>query len=120
MLIIKERTIDPEVTVLEATGRITLGRNAQELEWKINDLLQRPPVRIVLDLSNVDHLDSTGIGIIVMAAGRANGRGGFLRIAGAKGAVEHTLQLCKVSDMVPFHADAAQAAAAIGAVAGKA
>jgi hypothetical protein len=44
--------------VLQITGRITLGRDCQQLEWKVEDLVQEKKAKIVLDLAGVDHVDS--------------------------------------------------------------
>lgn len=120
MLIVSQRKIDPGITVIEASGRITLGRNSQELEWELDEVIKTEPVRVIIDLSNVAHVDSTGVGILVMCAGKVNERGGKIRIAGAMGTVEHTLKLCKLSDIVPLCASVHDAVASLtgtGAVA---
>ena len=113
MLALSVRTIAPDVTVLEADGRITLGRNAQEFEWKIDELLKQQSLRMVLDLSKVNYLDSTGIGIIVMTSGKIRAAGGLLCIAGAAATVKHTLDLCKVGDTIPLCADLNEATASL-------
>jgi anti-sigma B factor antagonist len=113
MLTVSQRTIEPQITLVEACGRITMGRNAQELEWTVDNVLQSGATRIIVDLSEVAHIDSTGIGILVMCAGKVAGLGGKIRIAGAHGSVEHVLHLCKIAEIVPLCATVADAAASI-------
>src|SRR5262249_9352972 len=100
MLTIEQRTLGSDIHLLQLQGRVTLGRSAQELEWKINDLMKAPARRVVFDLAGVNFVDSTGVGIIVMCAGKLKESGGSLRVAGASGVVKNTLELCRVTDIV--------------------
>lgn len=120
MLNIAQRTTSSGVTVLEIQGRITLGRDAQELQWKLDELPSGSANRLIVDLARVTALDSTGIGILVMCAGKLKDAGGSLRIAGATGMVAHTLQLCRVADIVPMFDNVDAAAASLGQAAGQA
>jgi anti-anti-sigma factor len=110
MMTIEQRTMEPGVTVLQVQGRISMGRDSQELEWKIDDLLKAQATRVIFDLAGVNYVDSTGIGIIVMCAGKLKDSGGNLRISGAAGNVAHTLELCRVTDIVPIFSTLEQAA----------
>lgn len=103
MLKIDQHDIGFGIVVLYVQGRLTLGRSAQDLEWKVEDLLKQQLPRVVFDLSELEFLDSTGIGIIVMCAAKLKEAGGGLRIAGASGGVAHTLHLCRVPDVAPTH-----------------
>lgn len=120
MLNIAQRTTNSGATVLEIQGRITLGRDAQELQWKLDELLGGNTKRLIMDLAGVNVLDSTGIGIIVMGAGKLKETGGSMRIAGAAGMVAHTLQLCRVADIVPMFDSVEAASVSFGQAAGQA
>ena len=115
MLVLSKRKLDGGITLVVASGRITLGRNAQELEWELEKLTQEDPVRVILDLSDTAHIDSTGVGILVMSAGKIAERRGQLRIVGAKGTVEYTLKLCKLAEIIPQCANVDEAVASISA-----
>lgn len=104
MLTILKKEIE-DFSILEMTGRITLGRECQQFEWAIDGLLKTKVKRIVVDLSKVDFLDSTGIGIMVMCGGKARVAESELLLAGAKGVVEQTLQLTRVDKIISAHAD---------------
>ncbi len=111
MLTIEQRTMEPDVTVLQIQGRITLGRYAQELEWKCDEVLQAQVKRLVFDVSGVTFVDSTGVGILVMCAGKLKNAGGSLRICGAQGVVRQTLDLCRVGEIAAMYASVEEAAA---------
>lgn len=109
MLTIETKRIDPDIVVLQLAGRLTLGRDAQHVEWQVADLVKSAEKKVILDLSQLDHIDSTGIGIVVACSGKLRQSGGELRLAGAKGLVAEVLKLTNVSAIVSMfdNADAA-------------
>lgn len=120
MITVEQRTMDPGVTVLQVQGRITLGNSSQELEFKVEGLVKSQAKRVVFDLAGVSFVDSTGIGIIVMAAARLKESGGSLRVSGAAGPVRRTLELCRVPEIVPLFATLEEAASSFSMAAGSA
>jgi anti-sigma B factor antagonist len=111
MLEIQSKQLQPEVDVLEMTGRITIGRDCQHLEWAIEALVKEKRKKIILDLTGVTHIDSTGIGIIVMSAGQVKIAGGELRVAGAAEHVKQVLKMTNIDKIVALHPTAKEAAA---------
>ena len=103
------------VVVLKLSGRISLGRDSQQIEWQVNDLLKENHNRVVFDLTDVSHMDSTGIGILMMCTARLKKAGGDLRVAGAQGLVGDVLRITKVDSIVGLHPTAAEAAKAFDA-----
>jgi anti-sigma B factor antagonist len=99
------------IVVLEMTGRITLGRDCQQIEADVDALVRGKQTRIVFDLAKVKYMDSSGVGIMVMCSGKAREAGGELRLAGATGVVEQTLKLTRASVIVPTFATLAEALA---------
>jgi anti-sigma B factor antagonist len=111
MLEIKNTTVPPDIVVLEITGRIVLGRECKQLEWAVETLVAEGRKKVIFDLSGVTHIDSTGIGIIVMSAGQLKKAGGELRAAIPTGHVEQVLTMTNVDKIVKLHPNAAAAAA---------
>jgi anti-sigma B factor antagonist len=109
MLEIQTRQMDPDITILEIAGRITIGRDSKQLEWAVDNLVGEGRKKVIFDLSRVTHIDSTGIGIIVMSAGQVKKAGGELRAAGASGHVEQVLRMTKVDAIVGLHSTMAAA-----------
>ncbi|MGO9232022.1 MAG: STAS domain-containing protein [Bryobacteraceae bacterium] len=56
------------IVILELKGRITLGPEASALREKVKELNDAGSNKIVLDLAQVDFIDSTGLGALVMCA----------------------------------------------------
>jgi len=111
MLEIQTKHLPPDIVVLEIAGRITIGRECQHLEWATESLVREKQKKIIFDLTGVTHIDSTGVGIIVMSAGQVKEVGGELRVAGAAGHVEQVLKMTNVDQIVRLHSTTAAAAA---------
>jgi anti-sigma B factor antagonist len=113
-LSIQTKHLDPDIVVLEMTGRITMGNDCRQVEWTTNTLVNESRTRIIFDLSGISHVDSTGIGIIVTVAGQMRQAGGELRIAGANEHVQKILKMTNVDQIVKLDANAGAAAASFG------
>ena len=111
MLEIQTKHVPPDIVVLEIAGRITLGRECKELEWAVESLVGEGRKKVIFDLTAVTNVDSTGIGIIVMSAGKMKKAAGELRVAGATAHVEEVLKMTAVDRIVGLHPTAAAAAA---------
>jgi len=109
MMTVQTKNLDPDIVILEVAGRITLGRECKQLEWSTESLVRENKKKVVFDLSGVTHIDSTGIGIIVMCAGQLKQAGGKLRVC-AQGHVEKVLRLTSVDKVVDLHPTIAAAA----------
>jgi len=109
-LSIQTKHVEPEIVVLEMTGKITMGNDCREVEWTTNRLVGESRKKIIFDLSGVTHVDSTGIGIIVMVAAQMKKAGGGLRLAGANEHIEQVLRMTNVDQIVGLHPTAAAAA----------
>jgi len=103
MLEIQTKHVQPDIVVLEIAGRITMGNNCKQLEWTTDRLVRENQKKIIFDLTGVTHMDSTGIGIIVLAAGQVKKVGGELRVAGANEHVKQLLKMTNVDQIVGLH-----------------
>jgi len=114
LLQIETRRIAPDVTVLELAGKIALGRESQKIETLVQDLLRQNEKKIIFDISRVDHIDSTGIGVMAYCFGTLNRCGGELRLAGACGKVLHLLQITHLDKVLPLCASVEDACQSLG------
>jgi anti-sigma B factor antagonist len=55
------------VTYLDLTGKILLGEESEVLRLQVSELIDARKQRIILNLSGVSYLDSTGVGTVVEA-----------------------------------------------------
>ncbi|MBZ5593169.1 MAG: STAS domain-containing protein [Acidobacteriia bacterium] len=114
LLQIETKRVAPDVTVLELTGKIALGRESQKIETLVQDLLRQNEKKIVFDISRVDHVDSTGIGVMAYCFGTLNRCGGEFRLAGASGKVLHLLQITHLDKVLPLCASVEDACQSLG------
>jgi anti-sigma B factor antagonist len=111
MLKIQSKDLTPDIVVLEIAGKITLGMESKQLEWAVETLVTEGRKKVIFDLGGVTNIDSTGIGIIVMSAGKMKKAGGEMRVAGATAHVQEVLKMTNVDQIVVLHPTAAAAAA---------
>jgi anti-anti-sigma factor len=110
MLEIQTRHLPPDIVVIEITGRITIGKECKQLESAAESLREQQERKIIMDLSGVTHLDSTGVGLIMMSAGQFKQAGGELRLAGANKHIEHLLKVTGIDKLVPWKPTVTEAA----------
>lgn len=103
ILQIEEKKASPDVTVLEMKGRVCMGRDCQEIEWKLTDLLQKGEKKVVFDLTGINMMDSTGVGIMVTSFGRMKKSGGELRLVVAPGKVQDVLSMTMVDKVLSLY-----------------
>jgi len=99
------------VTVIEFSGRITLGRESGQIETNVVKLLGEGVRNIVFDLSKVDYIDSTGIGMIAYCFGKITQASAQCRVCGAKGLVLDLFRITRLDSVIQFFPDATGACA---------
>ena len=105
-----------EVTVVELGGRITLGDGSALLRKTVKQLLDENRNRILINLADVDYIDSSGIGELVHAYTSVQNRQGELKLLHLTKKVHDLLQITKLYTVFDVKDDEV---AAIGAFAGK-
>jgi anti-anti-sigma factor len=110
-------TLSEEGSVLVAriSGEVDAS-NAGELRLVISERLPASASGLVLDLSNVSYLDSSGIHLLFDLGRRLRARRQEVRlVVPATSPVRRVLALCNVDGVAPMDADAATARRAIEA-----
>ncbi len=67
----------------------------------------RPPdvLHVIVEVSGLEFIDSTGLGLLLGALRRLKEAGGSLKIAGAQGAVLRVLEITDLDKVIPLFAD---------------
>lgn len=98
-----------DVTVIDAAGRITLGDGASTLRDEIRDLAAKGDKKILLNLSEVSYIDSSGIGELVSGFTTVTNHGGQLKLLGLSKRVKDLLQITKLYTVFEVFDDEAAA-----------
>ena len=97
------------VLVVDLSGRILLGDDSACLRKMIRSLLDEGRTRIVLNLADVDYIDSSGIGELVNGYSTVRSRGGELKLLNLNQRVRDLLQLTKLYTVFDVHTEEAMA-----------
>jgi anti-sigma B factor antagonist len=94
-----------QVTVVDISGRITLGDGSALLRKTLLDLLAQKRTRILLNLADVDYIDSSGIGELVSGYTSVNNHGGELKLLHLTKKVHDLLQITRLFTVFEVHSD---------------
>jgi len=98
-----------DVTVVDAAGRITLGEGSSALRDVLRDMVAKGQKKILLNLSEVSYIDSSGIGELVSGFTTVTNQGGALKLLGLTKRVKDLLQITKLYTVFDVHDDEASA-----------
>jgi len=93
------------ITVVDASGRITLGDGSAMLRKTIRQLLEEQHTQIILNLADVDYIDSSGIGELVSGYTAVKSRGGELKLLHLTKKVHDLLQITKLFTVFEVYSD---------------
>jgi anti-sigma B factor antagonist len=84
------------VTILDLRGRIVLGDEIDELRAAIRNLIDEGKKKIVLNLAEVDYIDSSGVGALVGGFTAVRNAGGELKLLNLSQKVHDVLHVTKL------------------------
>ncbi len=102
------------ITIVDLSGRITLGEASGVLRDTIHDLVGKGNKRILLNLGDVTYIDSSGLGALVGAFTTVRNQGGELKLLNLTNKVHDLLQITKLLTIFDVKDDEATAIAAFG------
>jgi len=102
------RQVD-DVTVIDVSGRITLGEGSSVIRDAIRDLVANGKKKILLNLGDVTYIDSSGIGELVAGYTSVANAGGTLKLLSLTKRVKDLLQITKLYTVFDVHDEEAHA-----------
>ena len=84
------------ITILDLSGRITLGEGSITLRDSVRDVLAKGSKKILLNLGQITYIDSSGIGELVSAFTSVKNGGGELKLLNLTQKVHDLLQITKL------------------------
>ncbi len=97
------------VSIVDMSGRITLGEGSVVLRDTIRDLIGKGEKKILLNLGDVTYIDSSGIGELVSAFTAVRREGGELKLLKLTKKVHDLLQITKLCTVFDIKDDEAAA-----------
>ncbi len=85
-----------KVAIVDLSGRLTMGEAAGMLRDTIKELIAEDCKQIVLNLSDVSYIDSSGLGELVGAFATLSNRGGRLKLLNLQKRVHELMQITKL------------------------
>lgn len=98
-----------DVTVVDVSGRITLGEGSSVIRDTVRDLTAKGKRKILLNLGEVTYIDSSGIGELVSGYTSVANAGGTLKLLNLTKRVKDLLQITKLYTVFDVHEDEAHA-----------
>jgi anti-sigma B factor antagonist len=84
------------VTIVDLTGRITLGDETGQLRDTVRELIAAGKKKIILNLAQVDYIDSSGVGELVSSYTTVRNSGGELKLLSLSKKVHDILNVTKL------------------------
>jgi anti-sigma B factor antagonist len=99
------------VSIVDLSGRITLGDASAVVRDVINDLLGKGNKKVLLNLGAVDYIDSSGIGLLVSSFSTVRSQGGELKLVNLSKRIGDLLKITKLYSLFDVKDDEAAAVA---------
>ena len=105
---IKTRQVG-EITILDLSGRITLGEGSVTVRDEVRNVIATGSKKILLNLGDINYIDSSGIGELVSAFTTVKNSGGELKLLNLTKKVHDLLQITKLYTVFDVKDDEATA-----------
>ena len=102
------------VTVVDISGRIELGEESAALRDLVSELLNKGHKQILLNLGDVNYIDSSGLGALVSSFTSARKQGGELKLLNLTDRVTDLMQMTKLYTVFDIRDDEAVAVKSFG------
>ena len=105
---ISARRLD-DVEILDLAGRITIGEGTLMLRDKIQNMLDTGDTKFLLNLADVDYIDSSGLGELVSSFTTVKNQGGVLKLLSLTHRVRDLMQITKLLTVFDVYNDEPEA-----------
>ncbi len=105
-----DRDVDG-ISVVTLYGRIVFGEGSNALRVKVKSLIAAGKKKIVLDMKDIDYVDSSGLGTLVAAHLTANSQGAAMRLCNLSRKFSEVLLLTKLMAVLQVSSTEAAAVA---------
>jgi anti-sigma B factor antagonist len=110
---VKTHELSPGITAMTFTGRLIRGNKWNDIEFVIRERIKQGLRKLVLDFSELNYINSAGIGFVAVCIGLMEQEGGRLAISGAAGQVKQLLTMTHLDRAVGIYPDLQSAQTAL-------
>jgi anti-sigma B factor antagonist len=100
-----------DVPVVKVTGEIDV-YTAPEFKSALNKAIETGATNLIIDLTNVSYMDSSGFGILLGATKRVRPKGGTINLLGCSEAITRMLKITRLDTIFGIHCGIEDALAA--------
>ena len=104
-----------DIVVLDLRGSLTVGANEQNFKETVSELLSRNQNKMVVNLSRIEFLDSSGIGALIKSYTTLTQRGGKLKLLQPNKLIRKTLSITGLTGVFEIFEEEAAAIASFNA-----
>jgi len=103
------------IAVVRLSGGLTLGTSLKIADCQIQAAIEDGVSKLVIDLTDVEYVDSAGLGMLMYAYGMLNEKKGTLRLCGVTARVLSLLKMTKTDMLLPIDKSLDESLAALRA-----
>jgi anti-sigma B factor antagonist len=97
------------ITILDLKGRLAVGESCTLLRESVNDQIAQGNKQLILDLQNIDYIDSTGLGSMVICYTTLQKMGGGMKLVNLNRRNLELMLLTKLSTIFEIFAEEQEA-----------
>jgi len=101
-LFIVEKMVDG-IMILDLRGRITLGAETEMLRGKLRETIAAGYTQIILNLGEVNYVDSGGLGTLISGFTSTSSAGGKMKLLHLPRGVQQLLQVTRLSTVFEIY-----------------
>ena len=108
---VEAKQLDSGIAVIAISGRLALGGETERLDAAVKGMLQKDVKKFVLDITGLDYVDSSGIGMLVSCLTNVKKAGGDLKVVGANPRIKRIFNMTGVDSIMSMYGTLAEATA---------
>lgn len=93
------------ISILALEGKIMGGPEAGEINDQIHMLIDQRRKKIIIDMTKVEWMNSSGLGILIGAITTLKNNNGDLSLVNVSERVQNLLKITKLNDVFAIHPD---------------
>ncbi len=94
---------DNDIIIMNLSGKMMGGPDAAHLVDLLHEFLEKGRKKFIVDLSGVDVINSSGLGILINALTTAKNHQGQLKLASVTDKIKHLFTITKLGQVFEIH-----------------